>query len=94
MPTLMTTATLSRVLPSRSPKRPESVSHSPIAPETTAKLKIVLAKSYSAQAIGIRAWRVGVRAPNHPSGPPGPLDAAAASDGLATDGRVAARDTL
>ena len=54
-PTLTTMPTLSRKLPSRSPNCPVSVSHSPMAPDTTAKLKIVFAKSYIAQAAGTRA---------------------------------------
>jgi hypothetical protein len=44
-PTEITIARLRRKLPSRSPNRASSTSHRPIAFETTAKLKIVLAKS-------------------------------------------------
>ena len=54
----MTTATDSRTFPSRSPNR--SIRYSPIAPDTTANEKIVLAKSYSAQETGTIARPLGV----------------------------------
>ena len=56
-PTLRATATLSTSWPGPAPKRLSSVSHRPIAPDTTAKLKIVLAKSYIAHA----TWALGRR---------------------------------
>ena len=61
-PTLTTIPRLRRKLPFFSPNWFVSVSHSPIAPETTAKLKIVLAKSYRAHAAGTRALPDGVSA--------------------------------
>jgi hypothetical protein len=44
-PTLTATATLKNRLPSRGPNRSGLISHRPIAPDTTANEKIVLAKS-------------------------------------------------
>ena len=64
MPTLTTTATLSSTLPSRSPNWVSSVSHRPIAPDTTAKLKIVFAKSYRAHATGTIGRPLGVSFPS------------------------------
>src|SRR5262245_13037737 len=69
-PTLAMIATLSRMLPSRSPNRRSSVSHRPIAPDTTAKLKIVFAKSYRAQPIGTIGRPDGVSPPSPPRRPP------------------------
>ncbi len=51
-PTLATTAIDSRTLPSRSPNWASLTRYSPIAPDTTANEKIVLAKSYSAHETG------------------------------------------
>ena len=53
MPTLATTAMDSQAFPSRSPNR--STRYSPMAPDTTANEKIVLAKSYSAHEAGTMA---------------------------------------
>ena len=50
IPTLSANAAANSKPPSRRPNW--SFRYSPIAPDTTAKLKIVLAKSYSAQAAG------------------------------------------
>ena len=59
MPTLIAIATDSRTLPSRSPNW-SLTRYRPIAPDTTAKLKIVLAKSYSDQATGTIERPLGV----------------------------------
>ena len=67
MPTLMTIESDRSTLPSRSPNCRSLTRYSPMAPDTTAKLKIVLAKSYRDQATGTRAWPLGVR----PRSPPG-----------------------
>ncbi len=44
--------------------------YSPIAPDTTAKLKIVFAKSYRDQAIGTIARPLGVNPARPRAGPP------------------------
>ncbi len=80
MPTLIATATASSTPPSRSPNR--SLRYSPIAPDTTAKLKIVFAKSYSDQAAGTIARPDGVRPARPRALVAGPTDGAA----LATAG--------
>ena len=51
-PTLATTAIDSRTFPSRSPNWASLTRYRPIAPDTTANEKIVLAKSYSAHETG------------------------------------------
>ena len=68
MPTLATTAMDSQALPSRSPNR--STRYSPMAPDTTANEKIVLAKSYRAHEAGTMALPLGVIAasPRAPTG--------------------------
>ena len=48
-PTLTTIAIDRKAFPSRSPNWLSLTRYNPIAPDTTAKLKIVFAKSYSAQ---------------------------------------------
>ena len=58
MPTLATTAMDSQAFPSRSPNR--STRYSPMAPDTTANEKIVLAKSYRAHEAGTMALPLGV----------------------------------
>src|SRR5919106_11997 len=59
-PTLSATDTPSKTPPSRGPNW--LFRYSPIAPDTTAKLKMVFAKSYKDQAAGTIARPLGVRA--------------------------------
>ena len=61
--------------------------YSPIAPDTTAKLKIVLAKSYSAQDAGTIARPLGVIPPRPRRRGAGPLDGGE----LATRAMIVAR---
>ena len=68
-PTLTTTATLSTKFPSRSPNRESETSQSPIALDTTANEKIVLAKSYSDHATATRALPDAVSPPSRASKP-------------------------
>ena len=75
MPTLTATDTASNTPPSRRPNW--SVRYSPMAPDTTAKLKIVLAKSYRAHDAGTMARPLGVRAPRPRARFAGPTDGAA-----------------
>src|SRR6476469_5300899 len=60
--TLIATAIETTRLPSRSPKRLASVAHRPMAVETTAYEKIVLAKSYRDHARGSAARPLGLSA--------------------------------
>ena len=71
MPTLTMTARDRATAPSCGPNR--SLRYRPMAPDTTAKLKIVLAKSYNDHATGTTARPDGVspaRPPARVAGPP------------------------
>ena len=59
IPTLTMIAMLRTACPVAAPNRASSVSHRPIAPDTTANEKIVFAKSYSAHAPFDRVRRFG-----------------------------------
>ena len=63
MPTLITIASDSTTLPSRSPNWVSLIRYSPIAPDTTANENIVFAKSYRVQAPCATGRRFGSRAP-------------------------------
>ena len=63
MPTLITIASDSTTLPSRSPNCVSLIRYSPIAPDTTANENIVFAKSYRVQAPCATGRRFGSRAP-------------------------------
>jgi hypothetical protein len=80
MPTLSATDTARSTPPSRGPNW--SLRYKPIAPETTAKLKIVFAKSYRDHAVGTIARPLGVRPARPRARDAGPVDGAA----LATAG--------
>ena len=64
MPTLITIASDSTTLPSRSPNCVSLIRYSPIAPDTTANENIVFAKSYRVQAPWATGRRFGSRAPS------------------------------
>ena len=61
MPTLITIASDSTTLPSRSPNWASLIRYSPIAPDTTANENIVFAKSYRVQAPCATGRRFGSR---------------------------------
>src|SRR5687768_4609256 len=73
--TLAAAATPNQNCPSAGPRR--SMTHSPIAYDTTEYVKIVLARSYRAHATGTTARPLGVRAARPPARGAGPVGGAA-----------------